>query len=85
MIFYITLKLVFCFYYQLINNVNLIEDNYKIRVASQRVKSDSVATFSAISDSADAQNVSCLGLCEKAMLNMDWVLSIIRSQYLYSK
>ena len=65
MIFYITLKLVFCFYYQLINNVNLIEDNYKIRVASQRVKSDSVATFSAISDSADAQNVSCLGLCDR--------------------
>ena len=43
--------------------------------------SDSVTTnFSALSNLADAQNVSCLGLCGrdiclKAMLNMGWVLS----------
>ena len=31
--------------------------------ASQRGASDSIACFSALSNPADAQNVSCLGLC----------------------
>ena len=55
-----------------------------------RGASDSIANFSTFSNPADAQNVSCLGLCgrniyPKAMLNMDWELLILNCQYLYSK
>ena len=34
-----------------------------IKLASQRGAPDSVANFSSLSNPADAQNVSCLGLC----------------------
>ena len=58
--------------------------------ASWRGASDSITDSSVLSNPADAQNVSCLGLCgrdicPKAMLNMGWVFTILSCKYLYSK
>ena len=40
--------------------------------ASQRGAFDSVAYFSALSNPADIQNVSCLGLCDKNICSKNY-------------
>ena len=61
-------KQFFCNYqllYWNYDNISLIMNLNDHVYASQRKASDSAANFSALSNPADAQNVSCLGLCDR--------------------
>ena len=54
----------------------LLAKNLTIWLKSKRGASDSVTNFSALSNPVDANNVSCLGLYGRDMLNMSCGLSI---------
>ena len=54
-----------------------------LRFASQRGTSDSVTYSSILSNPTDAQNVSCLGLCDWDICPKSWVLSTLSCYYLY--